>query len=137
VLYTDALSPQEARDKGCRTIEGAPITIIQGRAPGNRPGGAGHGRRLIDGAPGRGRVDPAAQRARDSDARRILARNCSKEEERLAETAEGIQQRRARAPRRRAQLPALPGARGRDEGRHHAQGSRHRGAEARTRQAAA
>ena len=31
VLYTDALSPQEAKDKGCRTIEGAPITIIQGR----------------------------------------------------------------------------------------------------------
>ena len=29
VLYTDALTPEEARDRGCRTIEGAPITIVQ------------------------------------------------------------------------------------------------------------
>ena len=29
VLYTDALGAQEARDKGCRTIEGTPITIVQ------------------------------------------------------------------------------------------------------------
>ena len=30
VLYTDSLTPDEARDRGCRTIEGAPVTVIQG-----------------------------------------------------------------------------------------------------------
>ena len=29
VLYTDALSSAEARDKGCRVIEGAAITVVQ------------------------------------------------------------------------------------------------------------
>ena len=29
VLYTDALSAKEAIEKGCRTIEGTPITVIQ------------------------------------------------------------------------------------------------------------
>ncbi len=83
VLYTDALSTQEAKDKGCRTIEGAPITVLQ--AP-PRP-------RPINGAAappsgartGEGRVDPAAQRARDSDARRILGDELRREEDRLAQ----------------------------------------------------
>jgi hypothetical protein len=87
--------------------------------------------------PGEARVDPAAQRARDSDARRILADELKREEERLAAAAEGIQQRRARAPRRRAQLPEVHRARGRDEGGHRPQGSGHRRTQARTGQAAA
>ena len=33
VLYTDTLSAQEARDRGCRTIEGAPVTIVQAPRP--------------------------------------------------------------------------------------------------------
>lgn len=82
VLYTDALSLPEARERGCRTIEGAPVTVVQGRprspvapataatAPASRPAEA--------------RVDPTAQRARDSDARRILADELKREEERLA-----------------------------------------------------
>lgn len=81
VLYTDALSPQEAKDKGCRTIEGAPITIVQA-PPRPRPQASGNGA-----APARGpdgKVDAAAQRARDSDARRILADELRAEEERLA-----------------------------------------------------
>ena len=32
-VYTDALSAKEAHDKGCRTIEGAPITIVQSTKP--------------------------------------------------------------------------------------------------------
>jgi hypothetical protein len=78
VLYTDALSPQEARDRGCRTIEGTPITVVQGRAaPGAKPASAA---RSAD-----SRVDPQAQRARDSDSRRILEGELRREEERLAE----------------------------------------------------
>ena len=45
VLYTDQLTPQEARDRDCKTIEGAPITVIQGRpkaasGAASRPAGA-------------------------------------------------------------------------------------------------
>jgi hypothetical protein len=74
VLYTDALSPQEARDKGCRTIEGTPITIIQAPRPACR---ARHRRPATPGrAPaGRQQGRPGAQRQRDSDARRILLKS--------------------------------------------------------------
>lgn len=79
VLYTDALTAQEARDRGCRTIEGAPITIVQ--TPKARPAPA-----ATPGASGPGaKVDPEAQRARDSDARRILGEELQREEARLAE----------------------------------------------------
>ncbi|HEU6454852.1 MAG TPA: hypothetical protein VN201_05260, partial [Roseateles sp.] len=33
VLYTDALSAKEAHEKGCRTIEGTPITVVQSPRP--------------------------------------------------------------------------------------------------------
>ena len=89
VLYTDQLSAQEARDKGCRTIEGAPISVIQGRPPrtastpqNGQPSGqpsAGPASR-----PGESRVEPAAQRARDTDAKRILGDELAREEARLA-----------------------------------------------------
>jgi hypothetical protein len=80
VLYTDALSAQEAKDKGCRTIEGAPITVVT--VPARRPAApppAGSASR-----PGDQKVDPAAQRARDNDARRILGDELVREEERLS-----------------------------------------------------
>lgn len=76
--YNNTLSAKEAKDKGCKTIEGAPITIIQivkpraGAVPAAGSGPAGT------------RVDPADQRARDSDARRILEAELRREEERLA-----------------------------------------------------
>jgi hypothetical protein len=82
VLYTDQLSAQEARERGCRTIEGAPVTVVQTprpRPPASGPGASGPAR------PGEARVDPAEQRARDSDARRILGNELRREEERLAE----------------------------------------------------
>ena len=78
VLYTDALSVQEAQDKGCRTIEGAPVTVLQApQRPRPAPAPATGAR------PADGRVDPAAQRTRDNDARRILADELRREEERL------------------------------------------------------
>ena len=86
VLYTDAISADEARTRGCRTIEGAPITIIQ--APKPRPqaaiGGANASASAAASRPGEGRIDPAAQRQRDSDARRILESELRREEDRLA-----------------------------------------------------
>lgn len=79
VLYTDSLTPQEARDKGCRTIEGAPVTVLQAPPPRPRPANGASSAS----APA-GRIDPAMQRARDSDARRILGEELRREEEKLA-----------------------------------------------------
>ena len=78
VLYTDAISAKEAKDKGCKTIEGAPITIIQSTKP--RAGTAP----AASSGPAGTRVDPAEQRARDNDARRILEAELKREEDRLA-----------------------------------------------------
>jgi hypothetical protein len=86
-LYTDQLSPKEAAEQGCRTLDGAPVTVVQ--SPARRPApaaGGGDGGRVTTPAPrasGEMRVDPAQQRARDSDARRILEAELAKEEERL------------------------------------------------------
>lgn len=80
VLYTDALTAAEARDKGCRTIEGAAITVVQA-PPKARSNGAAT---ASTARPGEAKVDPASQRARDSDARRILTDELKSEEERLA-----------------------------------------------------
>ena len=73
--YNNTLSAKEAKDKGCKTIEGAPITIIQSvkpRAPAATSGPSGT------------KVDPAEQKARDNDARRILEGELKREEDRLA-----------------------------------------------------
>lgn len=84
VLYTDALSAQEARERGCRTIEGTPITVIQGRTPAN-PKAANTAAANNTARPADTRIDPQAQRARDTDSRRILETELRREEERLAE----------------------------------------------------
>ena len=78
VLYTDQLSAKEANDKGCRTIEGAPITVMQSVKP--RPAVAAASAARGEGS----RVSASDQRARDSDARRILETELRREEERLA-----------------------------------------------------
>ena len=82
VLYTDALSPQEAREKGCRTIEGTPITIIQAR-PKPAPAKAEAGNGASAARPADSKVDPSAQRQRDGEARRILQDELKKEEDKL------------------------------------------------------
>jgi hypothetical protein len=85
-VYTSdrELSAKQADDKGCKVIEGTPITVIQGRPPVPRPasGSAATGNNAR--AP-EARVDPLAQRARDSDSRRILEGELRREEERLAD----------------------------------------------------
>lgn len=77
-LYTDALSAKEAHDKGCKTLDGAPITVIQSVVP---RGGA----RGAAAAPSGGeKVSTDDQKARDADARRILEAELKKEEDTLA-----------------------------------------------------
>ncbi len=83
VLYTDALSAKEAQDKGCRTIEGAPITVMQTSKPKAAPNPANAAPSGAASRPGETRIDPAQQKSRDSDARRILEAELRKEEERL------------------------------------------------------
>ena len=73
--YNNTLSAKEAQAKGCKTIEGAPITIIQSNRPRPVPATSG---------PTATRVDPADQRARDADARRILEGELKQEQDRLA-----------------------------------------------------
>ena len=79
VLYTDTLSAKEAKDKGCRTLEGTPITIVQGFKP--RP--VAPSTPLATAGPASARISPVVQRARDSDARQILESELKAEEERL------------------------------------------------------
>ena len=76
--YNNTLSAKEARDKGCKTIEGAPITVIQGPKP------RAAATPVPSSGPAGTKVDPADQRARDSDARRILEAELKREDDRLA-----------------------------------------------------
>jgi len=79
VLYTDQITVQQAKDRGCRTIEGAPITIVSPPKP--RPlAGASGASRASD-----GKVEASDQRARDSDARKILEAELKREETKLTE----------------------------------------------------
>jgi hypothetical protein len=82
VTYTDTLTAQEAKDRNCRTIEGAPITIVQLPKPrpvqGTPPAASAP-------RPADAKVPAAEQRARDSDARRILEDELAREEARLEE----------------------------------------------------
>lgn len=78
VLYTDTLTPKEAQERGCRTIEGAPVTVMQSVRP-RAPAPAASAARPAD-----SRVSPADQRARDGEARNILQAELRREEERLA-----------------------------------------------------
>jgi len=77
--YKNTISAKDAERLGCKRIEGAPVTVIQMTKPraaaGAVPSAAG-----ASGV----RVDPVAQRARDSDARRILEGELRSEEEKLA-----------------------------------------------------
>ena len=87
-LYTDQITTKEAAERGCKTLEGAPVTVIQTRRPEAAKPVASGGAAASGAASrpaGDTRIDPAEQRARDSDARRILETELRKEEERLAQ----------------------------------------------------
>ena len=76
-LYTDALSAKDAAAKGCKTLEGAPITVIQSQAPRPAP-------RAGSSSGGGEKVSSEDQKARDTDSRNILEAELRKEEEALA-----------------------------------------------------
>lgn len=78
VLYTDALSAKEAADKGCRSIEGAPVTVVSPVRPKAAPATSS-----ASGTQGEVRVDTREQRARDSERRRVLEQELREAEERL------------------------------------------------------
>ena len=78
ILYTDALSAKEAQEKGCRTIEGTPITIVQSTKPARGASGAERGS-------SESRVDPNQQRQRDEDRRRVLQDELQQAQARLAQ----------------------------------------------------
>ncbi len=85
-LYTDALSAKEAIAKGCKTLEGAPITIIQAYRPKPAPK-TNNGNSSNSGASSgasEGRVNTGNQKSRDADSRFILEAELKKEEEALA-----------------------------------------------------
>jgi hypothetical protein len=88
VLYTDALSSKEAQDRGCTTLEGAPITVISNQRPAankSAPASVASSRSATPSGGGETRIDPGQQRARDTDARRILEAELRKEEDSLAQ----------------------------------------------------
>lgn len=87
-VYTSEISEREAKERNCRTIEGAPITIVNTAKPAPPPRGKEGGESRAGASAPRGadsRVDPAAQRQRDSDARKILEAELAREEAKLAE----------------------------------------------------
>lgn len=83
VLYTDQLTPQQAAERGCRRIEGAPLTIVQTQP---RPAPVADAKPAATSAAREGaRVAPDAQRARDAEARRILTEELQRERSALTE----------------------------------------------------
>ena len=82
VLYTDALSAKEAAEKGCRTIEGTPITVLQ--APKPRPAAPNAAATEGSTRSGDSRVDAGQQRVRDDERSRVLQTELRQAEERLA-----------------------------------------------------
>jgi hypothetical protein len=89
VLYTDVLSPEQARARGCQVLEAGPLTVGVGAAPSPAAGRAPDGGTPPAGdaarPPARAdtRIDPAVQRSRDAEARRILEAELRREEQQL------------------------------------------------------
>ncbi|WP_313076418.1 hypothetical protein [Melaminivora sp.] len=77
----------QARERGCRLVEGGNVTVVQGRPPGAAAPAvaAPVARAGALPAPAGPRVDAADQRARDADARAILDDELRKAEARLAD----------------------------------------------------
>jgi hypothetical protein len=81
-------NPEIAKSRGCKLMEGGNITIVQGTTPqASTPSRAPAAPRATPTAARNGseRVDSAAQRQRDSDARAILEAELRKAEERLGQ----------------------------------------------------
>jgi hypothetical protein len=81
LTYTDQITPQQAKERGCKAIEGAPVSVVTASS-----GGVG-----VPTAPiasprsSDTKVDQREQRERDRDARRILEEELRREQAKLAE----------------------------------------------------
>jgi len=82
-VFTNTISAKEAETRKCTPREAREPTTITGPKPRVVPAAATSVAPVGSG-PATARVDPADQRARDSDARRILETELRTEEERLA-----------------------------------------------------
>ena len=80
-VFTNTISAKEAEARKCTSREAREPTTIAGPVRPRAP--AASGGAAASSPPG-ARIEPAAQRARDSDARRILESELHAEEERLA-----------------------------------------------------
>jgi hypothetical protein len=78
VLYTDGLTAKEAADKGCRTIEGTPVTVVQTQK--SRSPAASEAARES------ARIEAGQQKSRDDERRRVLENELREAEKRLAAT---------------------------------------------------
>lgn len=83
VLYTDALSAKEAHEKGCRSIEGTPITVLQGPRP-RAAAPAASGAVETPRGSANDKVTADQQKNRDSERRRVLETELRDAETRLA-----------------------------------------------------
>ena len=83
VLYTDAISAKEAESKGCKPVEGAPVSVVQ--APRRAAAPAAPVRSESPRASESGRIDPGVQKQRDNDRRSVLETELRQAESRLAE----------------------------------------------------
>lgn len=81
-VFTNTISPREAEQKGCKSREASQPTTIAGPVR-SRPSAAGGAASGPQDRAADLKVDPAEQRARDSDARRILTAELRREEEQL------------------------------------------------------
>jgi hypothetical protein len=81
-VYTNDAT--EARSKGCKTLEGGNVTVVQGTRVNNPPSVRVATAAQAAAGPGQ-RVDADEQRARDSDARAILEAELKKAETRQQE----------------------------------------------------
>ena len=82
--YTNTAT--QARERGCKLVEGGNVTVLQGSRPAAAPAAPAGGGGSASTAPANTpRVDTADQRARDADARAILEAELRKAEARLAD----------------------------------------------------
>ena len=81
--YTN--NPVQAKDQGCKLVEGGNVTVVQGSRPASSAAPAAGGAAPATSPPSAPRVNSGDQKARDSDARAILASELRKAEARHAE----------------------------------------------------
>lgn len=83
VLYTDALNAKEAEAKGCKSIEGAPVSVLQ--APRRAAPAAAPAQAQPAPPASATRIDPQLQKQRDGERRQVLEAELRQAEARLAE----------------------------------------------------